>query len=156
MASRTSHLAALRRLSLVAPLLLLGCDTGDDEGVAGACVNLPNDEVLQIDQATGANTGSVIGEITLSGFAIDGQTVTAASIADQRNRNITLDDNALTCVLPCAFGTQEGTWTFGASADGYDLTPQEVVAVYNRFVGGCPSYVEDGTHTDITLQESGS
>lgn len=146
----------LRLVVLLASLLVVGCDTGDDDGTAGACVNLPNDEVLHLDQARGAQTGSVIGEITLSGFAIDGQSVTAASIANQRSQNITLDDNALTCVLPCSFGIQEGTWTFGASADGYDLTPQEVVAVYNRFVGGCPSYVEDGTHTDISLQESGS
>lgn len=150
----TSRLARL--LLPAAITLLAACDAGTDDGVAGACVNLPNDEVLHIDSATGTNTGSVIGEITLSGFSIDNQSISAASVANQRSRNITVDDNALTCVLPCSFGTQEGNWRFGASADGFDLTPQEVVATYDRFVGGCPSYVEDGTQTDITLDESGA
>ncbi|MBB87921.1 hypothetical protein [Abyssibacter sp.] len=136
-------------------LLVTGCEGGEDSGTVGACVNLANDEVLHIDDASGTTTDATIGEIVLSGFAIDGDAISAESIAAGRSTNITLDGNALNCVLPCSFGTEPGTWTFGASADGYELTPQEVEAEYNRFVGGCPSYDEDGTHVSITLDESG-
>jgi len=142
-------------LLLGVALWLAGCEPGDDSGTVGACVNLPGDEVLHLDEASGTTTDATIAEIVLSGFAIDGDAVSAQSIAAERTTNITLDGNALNCVLPCSFGTQPGTWTFGASAAGYELTPQEIDADYDRFVSGCPSYDEDGTHVSITLDESG-
>ncbi|MDD3764506.1 MAG: hypothetical protein PHP86_14550 [Nevskiales bacterium] len=136
--------------------LLAGCsNSGGDEGDVGICLHSFEDEVLHIDQASGATTDAVIGEVLLSQFVVNDHAVPADDLVVSRHTNVTVEGDKLRCVVPCSFGLVEGDWQFVAEATGYAPTAQSVSAAYATFVGGCPSYDTDGTHVEILLDESG-
>ena len=152
----------LHQLGLPLALALAACSQGDgsdlalDENTgAGPCVHVYEDAVLHLDSASGRTTDAVIGQITLSDFAVDGTARTPDQVTAQQSQNVVVDGDTLVCTLPCAFGTDEGTWTFVSDADGYAPTPQSEDAAYATFNGGCPSSNDDGTHVTLQLDEDG-
>lgn len=148
---------ANRFAPLLALALAMSACGGDDseESVAGPCVHLYQDEVLQLESASGRDTGAVIPELRLRDFSVDGAALSIDEVIAQRSSSVQRDGDVLRCVLPCGFGVQEGEWTFAARAEGYAWTGQVVEARYAVTVGGCPSYSDEGTEASIQLDEAG-
>lgn len=142
-------------LLLMVTLFMTGCESNDSANTpVGVCIHTYEDEVLHIDEAFGKTTGSVIGQIDLSSFAVNGVTRSVESIIQQRSSNVTLVGETLRCTLPCSFGTESGSWEFSVVAPGYVPTGQIIEVSYSTFSGGCPSYEDVGTHTTVIVNES--
>lgn len=123
--------------------------------LAGPCVHNYNDAVLHIDSATGIQFGTEYTEIILSDFSINGVAVHASSVIRESSSNVVLseENNSLLCTLPCSFGEEAGEWEFN-SREQYDIsTTQTVMADYQTFVGGCPSFNDHGTHTQLQMEQ---
>ena len=106
-----------------------------------------------IDEARGAGTDAVIGEIVLADFVIGGEPQSAAQQVSDSSSNVQVDGDSLRCTLPCALGSAAGDWQFTASAPGYQDTPQQFAVSYT-FIGGCPSR-DQGSVVDVFLDEEG-
>lgn len=141
--------------SLLITLALAGCGGGNVEPpVAGPCVHLYQDEVLHLESAGGRSTGAVIPALELRGFSVDGMSLSLDEVISQRSSFLQRDGDILRCTLPCGWGVQAGEWEFSARAEGYEWTEQAIEARYAMFVGGCPSYDDEGTRTSIQLDEA--
>lgn len=173
----SSRIHSMKRESIVATYAAFngGCPSSEDGGthvniamefspIAGPCIHLYLDEVLHIDSASGRNTGSVISEVMLSQFSVDGIPISVRDFVNDpendigfagRGKNVAIRGEKLHCVIPCSFGLGAAEWVFMAEADGYVSTQQVVEASFSEFLGGCPSYETGGSHTDIYLNESG-
>jgi len=146
-------------LILCLPLVGIGCSENSpgDSGFAGPCVIIFEDEVLHIDEASGSATSAIIGQLELSSFVVNGQVRTSEEVVAQRQSNVVLDGELLRCTLPCSFGTEPGRWEFTALAPGYLPTGQSATVEYGTSggpVGGCPAFLNDGTHISAVLDEA--
>lgn len=127
----------------------------DDAPVVGICLHSYEDAVLHIDRATGIQFGTEYSEIILSDFTIDGVAVHASSVIRESSSNVVLSEegDSLLCTLPCSFGEEPGEWEFNSRVQ-YDIsTKQTVMADYQTFVGGCPSFNDHGTHAELQMEQ---
>jgi hypothetical protein len=141
-----------RRTALVLSVIVLmitGCGFEEEPG-AGPCVHQFLSPVLAIVSVSDSNTGGGLSKVTLGQLAIDGVPVRAETVAEMSS-NVVVDGGLLQCTVPCAFGTQEGIYTFVASAAGYKPADVSVEAQYTTFIGGCPSSSSGSVNVSIVL-----
>ncbi len=152
---KINHLIAVSVTAGV--LCACGPNSDNEEALAGPCVVLHRESVVHLDAASGSQSGAVIGDLEITGLAVNDQTVSELELEllATAGSNISASGDSLFCTLPCQFGIEEGTWTFTATADGYLPTEQSLVASYGVFEGGCPAYYDEGSHFEIQLDEEG-
>lgn len=150
-------------------LLIAGCgsdastpDNGvqnrsdEDNKVAGPCVHGYAEPVLTIRTATSQPSDEAIGRVVLRSLALNGRTVDvstwgASSTWSHVFFNITVENDALYCDVPCGFGGDDGRYDFVAvAADHYPLHVS-IEARYASIHGGCPSFSDDGTDVALRL-----
>lgn len=145
-------------VSVIAVLLCAcGSDSDNEQPLAGPCVVTQLEPVVHLDAAYGRQSGAVIGELEISGLAVNDQTLSELELEliATGGGNISASGASLFCTLPCQFGVEEGTWTFTAAADGYLPTDQSLDAGYDVFEGGCPAHYDEGSHFEVQLDEEG-
>ena len=138
-------------------LCACGSDSENEEPLAGPCVVNHREPVVNLDAAYGRQSGAVIGDLEITGLAVNDQTFNELELEllATAGSNISASGDSLFCTLPCQFGNEEGNWTFTATADGYLPTEQSLEASYGVFEGGCPSYYDEGSHFELQLNEEG-
>lgn len=134
-----------------------GSDSDNEEPLGGACVVTHLEPVVHLDAAYGRESAAVIGELEITGVAVNDQPASELKLEllATAGGNISASGASLFCTLPCQFGVEEGTWTFTAVADGYLPTEQSLEASYGVFEGGCPAYYDEGSHFELQLDEEG-
>ncbi|MAQ99299.1 MAG: hypothetical protein CMI00_02045 [Oceanospirillaceae bacterium] len=142
------------------PLLLSACggDSEVEDTLVGPCVIIELEPVLHIDSASGSQSGAVIGDVDLTDLVVNDTPLsdTELQLLAETGNNVSVTGEGLHCTLPCAFGSEGGTWAFNARSDGYLSTGQVITAEYAVQEGeGCPTYLDEGTHANLLLTEEG-
>lgn len=128
-----------------------GCGGGGaGEPVAGPCVVLPSEPVVQITSAIDAVNRQPLEQVTLTNFRMNGTPV-APVVVMTPSTGVTLAGSSLRCTPPCGFGGADATFALTVEAGGYTPTPVTVEARYADFTGGCPAYLSGGTKISVAL-----
>lgn len=139
----------MKRLLTVSILIFIfaGCEPG----TMGPCVHIYEDPVLTISSVTAGKNGESISQITITDVQVDGAAQSPDQLTGEVSENISVDDSAIVCTVPCGFGTLEGSYEFTVSADGYRDSEAMTQASYSTNEGGCPSRSADGSAIEITF-----
>lgn len=148
-------------LSLAAGLgiVLAGCGEGGgsvDASLGGGCVHTFEEPILHVESAVNDESNEAIDEIEVWDVSVDGQERTPADVKSQwkdgdAGLELSDDERRLICTIPCGMGTEAGTWSFKAVAEGYAESDASAVAEYAEHEGGCPSYSDGGTRIEVAL-----
>jgi hypothetical protein len=143
-----------RRLAPVIAAALLGAALGACGGsTSGPCEVRFDGGVVRVVAASDALTGASLGQLSLSGFAIQGVAVSDLGelVEPIPSLGATISGDGLLCTVACEFGTTEGTYRFTAAAAGYQPKEVTVDARYASHRGNCPARLGDGTTVSIAL-----
>lgn len=138
--------------------VIISCnnDGNDEETIEGFCVNLYDDPLITIFSVTELSTQYNLSQVFISDIYLNGQEVDLYQLSQDNLSNFSIDaddnGNSGSCTLPCSFLEGEGDVSFVVSADGYQSKTIEMVAEYQSFEGGCPSYSSEGVELDIKLE----
>jgi len=135
-----------------------GCSDSDDDEVLCTLELIIANPVVYIDEASGAESGAIIGQVKLTDFIIDGEAVTPSYVVNylpDLSSNAEIDGDDVICTLPCSFGAKEGNWHFTATAEGYEDLSLSVDASWVFEEAPCPKLTIDGTHVSLELDETG-
>lgn len=133
---------------------LAGCNMVDEPGNTDpvqTCGHNYQEPVLTINYANDEQTGQDVESIVLRNITINGRPLIDASNTLISSRNVLVKDGTVVCTLPCAFGTEEGSYRFYVDKPGYAAQYVAVDANYRVYSGGCPSYSDQGLHIGITI-----
>jgi hypothetical protein len=122
------------------------------ENYVGPCVHMFGDPILTIESVSSTENGAPISTINLFDIKIDNVSRNPLFLAQEMSENITVVDSVLNCTIPCGFGTEDGTYQFTVSAEGFSDSTFTILSEYNTFVGGCPSSSSDGTRMSFSLR----
>ena len=130
-------------------MALTGCSMGYGCG-AGYAVNNP---ALEITTVNDSHTGAAISHIVLSSIRFNGVAVTdlQSLTLPQLARGITVAGDTLACDVPCAFGTNAGTYQFTATAAGYKSASEEFKGGPILNADTCPTSTIGSTQIKFTL-----
>lgn len=123
---------------------------GSDDPAAGACDVRILEPVLAIRSASNGQTGAQLSTIRLTSLKFKDVPVDLAAMA-LTAQNIVVEDNALVCTPPCALGADDGKFSFGVVATGYQEMQYIVEAAFATKEGRCPRLMSNGTKLDVTL-----
>lgn len=148
-------------------LLATGCgneastqDVGDgdrrNDNPVGPCIHGYAEPVLTIKTATSEPSEEAIGRVALRSLALNGQAIDVSKWGTSSTWshvffNITVENNVLYCDVPCGFGGDDGRYDFVAEATDHQPLHVSVEARYASFLGGCPSFNDDGTDVALRL-----
>ena len=135
-------------------LLSVACfSLGCQNDPTGPCFVEFREAILHITNVRDGTTGEAISQITISRLQIDGQQNPIGEWSLYESQNVELRDSSLTCTLPCSFGTQDGTYLLGVSAEGYVDRDVEIPGVhFSVHEGpGCPLFLGGGTRTEFKM-----
>jgi hypothetical protein len=125
-------------------------------GATEPCAENPPSPVLAIVQATNQLTGQQIDGVIIRDVRLEGVPVDTVDLPTNLLRNVERVRSGLRCILPCAFGVDEGSYAFGVSALGYYPTSVEVFARYADIPFGCPAAHGTPTPVEIRMIEADS
>lgn len=112
--------------------------------------------ILNIISASNSQTGESISEIIISGITIDDNEYDLGTEHfldfESESENILREDSKMICSIPCGFGNMSGKYSLEISGNGYQEKLFEVDATYGSGGGGCPSFSDDGTKVNLSLQ----
>lgn len=148
-ASRVLAYAAVTGIAALAG----GCDEkGGGDGIVGPCVHIYEDAVLHVQSARDKETGAPIDTLFITAVTVDSVPYDLGETEWEENATgVERFGDSLRCVLPFAFGTDEGRWTLAVSAAGHPEQYVEFDARYAVFRGGCPSWNDSGTVVELEL-----
>ncbi len=146
-------------------IVLSGC--GEFGGASDGPCYVEQEPVLWIVAATDAD-GQSLSTIEISEVTFNGESMPNASgsyssnitvieeeleeNSEEQSQEVEDTDRFYECQLPCAFGSDNGTYGFVATAPGQDPKTVEVDAEYGTRSGsGCPLYLQDGTEIEISF-----
>lgn len=149
--NRSVHFALVATLGLS---VLVAC-WEEDEMLAGPCVEEFGEPIVLITHVVEAGSGDAIAVVKISDIEVGVGTLEHRQITNPllgEHMNLTEgEDGAVLCEVPCGFGSQTGTYTFAVEAEGYEATEVSVDATYAEWYGGCPSFNDGGTETEVEL-----
>lgn len=130
-----------------------GCEEPAEDLEGGACFHDYREAVLHVEAALDADTLEPIEEVWIRDVTVNGNAQDLGRLAAGAGDRLEHDpvEMLLVCSVPCAMGVEEGTWVFTAQAEGYAAAEVSVVAEYEEFVGGCPSFNDGGTRVAIEI-----
>jgi hypothetical protein len=145
-------LRTLLRVLIIAALVQLGC-AGPGESAAQLmrpCVHTYRSGIVVVAAARSSDAqAGALPTLTLSDFKVEDRPLAVADL--QQLHHAVATPQGLVCTVPCSFGSEEGRWQFTAAAPGHAPRSVSVVARYAVFVGGCPSYNDQGAEVRVTL-----
>lgn len=136
--------------ALLAVLVAAGC-----AGDAGPCPTEYLDPVLNITSVLSSG-GQPVDAFKIWGVAIDGRATNLSRLVSAPAENIILLADTLVCPASCAFGTEEGTYTFSVQTPGYERQNIEAVATYAERTGGCPATRAGGIEMSLVFTRDDS
>ncbi len=130
-------------------------DEGPEE-VAGPCVQIEREPVVNLRSVFDIATNSGISQIEITNIKFEGNNITFEEDRNELTTNVYIEyeTDTLLCTLPCAFFKREGSYEFTVRAANFEYAIVEFDASYSIFEGGCPSYVDGGTEFNIGLKKS--
>lgn len=134
-------------------LLAAACGGGGAGGAGpvGPCLHEYRSAVLEIVAAHVTGSETPVTRLVLRDVERNGAALPVHGLVLGPAHGLAVAGDALTCDVPCGFGTDDGTWTFTAEGAGLPARSMEVHARYAEHGGGCPSYDDGGTHVTIVL-----
>ena len=123
------------------------------------CDAPPPTPLFSVVSANSVSSGDSIRSVTFSDFVFDGTAVEAETLfsfdlvndAYSGDDNAEFEDGTVVCSLPCSFGfeAEEGSYSFGVSAEGYQTQRIDVDAKYEKLP---PSKCGSGRGTLVELE----
>ena len=137
---------------LPAVLVLVGCDAVERRSPFGPCYHAFEDAVLTVSCVRDARSGLPIKTLFIHDLTVDGHPESPHDLMDEYWINVeTVGEDTLRCTPPFTLGTHEGRFVFGMTAPGHLGATFQVDAEYAVFEGGCPSFNDEGTVVELTL-----
>lgn len=139
-------------ICLTAILALHGCGGGGGAAdiPVGPCSVEPQEAALAIVAAKSSSGGADISSLSIEGVTIDALPIPPAVLL-ALSRGITETAAGISCAVPCAFGTSQGTYRFTVAAPGYRAIAVAVAVSYQTSSGTCPALLRGPTTSEITL-----
>lgn len=150
-----------RRQALASVGLVMLCGACS-ESMDGPCVVTYEDPLLTIASVSNAQTGAPVSQVRLRDIRFRGNRVNDLQYLTQTSapaRGVTVQGQELVCNVSCAFGADEGVYTFVVSQAGLRDTLVSVDAKYaNRRSqpGGCPTTLSGGIALQLRLSPQGA
>ena len=143
-------LAARNVVVWLGAAMMTACGGGGSESIGTACTLEIDEPVLTLRTAANINTGAPIAELRISNIQFGGVALDPAAAAI-RSKNLTVSAGGLVCSVPCAFGSNEGTFSFTVSAQGFQAKDYSVKASFATKSLECPAHLGNGTKIDVLL-----